>query len=89
MVEYGRMRRFKSLLPTVIRPDILPTENGMVISELDSVPGGIGFTGSLASQYTSQDIDVIGGGSGTKFRKRHEFTLVLISITVVNRKPRL
>ena len=64
VVEYGRMRRFKSFVPSVIRPDILPTENGMVISELDSVPGGIGFTGSLAGQYTSQDIDVIGGGSG-------------------------
>ena len=65
VVEYGRMRRFKSFVPSVIRPDILPTENGMVISELDSVPGGIGFTGSLASQYTSQDIDVIGGNIAT------------------------
>ncbi len=64
LIEYGRMRRFKSQLPSVIRPDIIPTENGMVISELDSVPGGIGFTGSLASQYAALDIDVAGGENG-------------------------
>lgn len=64
VIEYGRMRRFKSQLPQVIRPDILPTDEGMVISELDSVPGGIGFTGSLATQYAALDCDIVGGGNG-------------------------
>jgi hypothetical protein len=46
------MKRVRDLLPGVIRPDIIPTDEGMVITELDSVPGGIGLTGALARAYT-------------------------------------
>ncbi|MCZ6680435.1 MAG: hypothetical protein O7E52_24660 [Candidatus Poribacteria bacterium] len=67
VIDYGRMNRFKSHLPQVIRPDILPTSDGMVITELDSVPGGMGFTGSLATQYVKLDYDIIGGGNGMMF----------------------
>ena len=67
LVSYSRMKRFRDLLPGVIRPDIIPTEdapsgNGMVITELDSVPGGIGVTGALASAYS--DFDIVGGPDG-------------------------
>ncbi len=56
LITYGRMKRFRDLLPGVIRPDIIPTEGNstrhrMVITELDSVPGGIGLTGALANAY--------------------------------------
>lgn len=51
LVAYSRMKRFRDHLPAVIRPDIIPTETGMVITELDSVPGGIGWTGSLSRIY--------------------------------------
>ena len=64
IIELGRMRRFKSQLPQVIRPDILPTENGMVISELDSIPGGIGFTGDLSLQYSDLGCEIVGGPNG-------------------------
>ena len=64
VIEFGRMRRFKSQLPQVIRPDILPTENGMVISELDSIPGGIGFTGGLSIQYSELGCEILGGSNG-------------------------
>jgi hypothetical protein len=37
----------------VIRPDILLTENGFSITELDSVPGGIGLTGWLNQTYAA------------------------------------
>lgn len=47
------MNRFKSSLPSVIRPDVLPTDEGMIITELDSVPGGIGLTGALGRLYAS------------------------------------
>ncbi|MBI4401011.1 MAG: hypothetical protein HY581_05210 [Nitrospirae bacterium] len=56
LVSYSRMRRFRDLLPGVIRPDIIPTEEGMVITELDSVPGGIGLTGALARAYSEWPI---------------------------------
>ena len=46
------MKRFRDQLPAVIRPDIIPTQDGMVITELDSVPGGIGITGALTEIYS-------------------------------------
>ncbi|MFO0775786.1 MAG: hypothetical protein U0172_14085 [Nitrospiraceae bacterium] len=51
LIAYSRMNRLKSHLPRVIRPDILPTDRGMVMTELDSVPGGIGLTAALAQAY--------------------------------------
>lgn len=52
LVTYSRMKRFRNLLPAVIRPDVIPTSDGMVITELDSVPGGIGLTAALSHVYT-------------------------------------
>jgi hypothetical protein len=67
LVTYGRMKRFRDHLPAVIRPDVIPTLDGMVITELDSVPGGIGLTACLAQLYTDQseiNASVIGGRDG-------------------------
>ena len=51
LVTYSRMKRFRDDLPDVIRPDIIPTQDGMVITELDSVPGGIGLTACMSRLY--------------------------------------
>ena len=51
LVTYSRMKRFRDHVPAVIRPDVIPTADGMIISELDSVPGGIGLTGALGKAY--------------------------------------
>ncbi len=64
LISFARMNRFKNLLPDVIRPDIIPTEDGMVMTELDSVPGGIGLTGSLAQTYDGLGDQVVGGRDG-------------------------
>jgi hypothetical protein len=56
LVSYSRMKRFRDLTPSVIRPDIIPTDEGMVITELDSVPGGIGLTGAMAQAYAQLDL---------------------------------
>src|ERR1043166_6119102 len=64
LVDYARMNRFKNDLPRVIRPDIIPTEDGLVVTELDSVPGGIGLTGWLGQAYGSLGFPVIGGPCG-------------------------
>ena len=53
VVAYGRMNRFREALPAVIRPDVIPTQDGMVITELDSVPGGIGLTAALGQAYVA------------------------------------
>jgi hypothetical protein len=51
LIELQRAAAFKSDVPRVIRPDILLTENGFSITELDSVPGGIGLTAWLNQTY--------------------------------------
>lgn len=51
VVTYSRMKRLRDVLPAVIRPDVIPTQDGMVITELDSVPGGIGLTAALGRAY--------------------------------------
>lgn len=70
LVELQRSSAFKSDLPRVIRPDVLLTDQGLKISELDSVPGGIGLTAWLNKTYSDlraqgQDFSpVIGGPVG-------------------------
>lgn len=60
VIQRQRNEAFKTALPQVIRPDILLTENGWHITELDSVPGGIGLTGWLNATYPN----ALGGFSG-------------------------
>jgi hypothetical protein len=67
LVQYSRMKRFRDALPAVIRPDIIPTQDGMVITELDSVPGGIGLTACLSRIYDDLGGDrlrLVGGRDG-------------------------
>jgi hypothetical protein len=55
LIALQRSSAFKNDVPRVIRPDILLTENGFGITELDSVPGGIGLTAWLNSTYGKLD----------------------------------
>lgn len=67
LLTYSRMKRFRDQLPSVIRPDVIPTQDGMVITELDSVPGGIGMTACLSSLYPDRGTDglaLVGGPEG-------------------------
>jgi hypothetical protein len=48
----------------VIRPDLLWTEEGFAITELDNLPGGIGLTAWLNQTYAKLGEDVIGGSEG-------------------------
>jgi hypothetical protein len=69
LIELQRSSAFKSDVPRVIRPDILLTENGFSITELDSVPGGIGLTAWLNQTYSESKVQspntkVIGGADG-------------------------
>ncbi|MBX2861091.1 MAG: hypothetical protein KTR14_07640 [Vampirovibrio sp.] len=59
LLTYGQMKRFKSHLPTVIRPDLLMTADGFKITEIDSVPGGIGFTSALNYAYRESGCSVV------------------------------
>ncbi len=64
LIELQRSSALKGELPRVIRPDLLITENGFAVSELDSVPGGIGLTGWLNQSYSQAGFNVLGGATG-------------------------
>jgi hypothetical protein len=64
IVRLARQNRFKQDLPGVIRPDLLLTDDGFVASELDSVPGGMGFVGAMMEAYCKAGIESIGGVDG-------------------------
>ena len=64
LIELQRSNALKNDLPRVLRPDCLLTETGFAISELDSVPGGIGLTAWLNQTYSKLGTPVIGGERG-------------------------
>jgi hypothetical protein len=64
LIEFSRQKQFRDEVPLVIRPDLVLTEAGYTIAEIDSVPGGIGLTGWLNQTYAALGADVIGGSEG-------------------------
>ena len=64
LVEFSRQKQFRDDVPLVIRPDLILTETGYTIAEIDSVPGGIGLTGWLNQTYAATGSEVIGGPEG-------------------------
>ena len=64
LIEFSRRKEIRDDLPRVIRPDLILTENGYIIAEIDSVPGGIGLTGWLNQTYSTFDGEIIGGADG-------------------------
>lgn len=61
---YARQNPLFEHVPFVIRPDIVLTDDGFAITELDTVPGGIGLTAWLNQTYSKLGFDVIGGERG-------------------------
>jgi hypothetical protein len=64
LVEFSRRKEIREILPRVIRPDLILTDNGYIIAEIDSVPGGIGLTAWLNQTYSAFDKEIIGGTDG-------------------------
>ncbi|MDB6025386.1 MAG: hypothetical protein JWM68_1609 [Verrucomicrobiales bacterium] len=66
LIELQRSPALKNEVPRVIRPDILLTESGFSITELDSVPGGIGLTAWLNKTYSelNPSARILGGADG-------------------------
>jgi hypothetical protein len=51
LIAHARDPKNRGVLPTVLRPDLLLTDDGFALTELDSVPGGIGLTAFLNRLY--------------------------------------
>jgi hypothetical protein len=64
LIEFSRRKEIRDVLPRVIRPDLILTEKGYIIAEIDSVPGGLGLTGWLNQTYSAFDDTIIGGAGG-------------------------
>jgi hypothetical protein len=64
IVALGRDPAFRGSIARVIRPDLVITEEGFAICELDQIPGGIGLTAWLNETYASFGHEVLGGAMG-------------------------
>ena len=66
LLDAARLPAFRQQLPSVIRPDLLLTDDGFRLTEIDSVPGGIGLTAWLNQTYASllPSANIAGGPDG-------------------------
>jgi hypothetical protein len=63
LVAHARDAKNRGTFPVVLRPDLLLTEEGFALTELDSVPGGIGLTAFLNRLYDgATDGKILGQG---------------------------
>lgn len=63
LVAHARAKMLRGTTPMVIRPDLLITDAGFALTEIDSVPGGIGLTAFLNRLYAGIHSDtLIGAG---------------------------
>jgi len=60
LIRHSLTRHVRSACPTVIRPDVIPTPDGMLITELDAVPGGMGVIARSAERYNALGHALIG-----------------------------
>jgi hypothetical protein len=61
LVELARARALADEVPRVLRPDVILTDDGFIVAELDNVPGGIGLTAWLNEVYAAEGFAVLGG----------------------------
>ncbi|MGC6424434.1 MAG: hypothetical protein ACON4O_05540 [Lentimonas sp.] len=63
LIEHARSKALRGTTPMVIRPDLLMTDDGFAMTEIDSIPGGIGLTAFLNRLYEPVHGDaLIGAG---------------------------
>lgn len=70
IIEAQRSEAIRHAMPRVIRPDLILTGEGeqthFALTELDSVPGGMGITLWLSQLYTQHGFNVLGGEHGIR-----------------------
>ena len=66
LIALARHDKVKGQTSAVIRPDLILTDDGFAMSEIDSVPGGIGLTAWLGETYSALGETVLGGRDGMR-----------------------
>ena len=90
LVELARSKALAAEVPRVIRPDLILTEEGFTIAELDNVPGGIGLTAWLNEVYADEGFDVFGGsGMDGGFRAVAGGGDIVISAEAADYRPEM
>ncbi len=72
LVRHARDPKNRGAFPTVLRPDLLLTDDGFALTELDSVPGGIGLTAFLNNLYGGENDSPIVGHGGAMVENFHQ-----------------
>lgn len=64
LLEHARDARQRGTLPAFLRPDLLVTDDGFALTEIDAVPGGIGLTAFLNHLYADSAVPgtIVGAG---------------------------
>lgn len=70
IIDAQRTPALREKMPRVIRPDLILTgddeQTSFALTELDSVPGGMGITLWLSQFYSEHGFDVLGGDNGIR-----------------------
>lgn len=90
LIELARSKSMAEAVPRVLRPDVILTEDGFTIAELDNVPGGIGLTAWLNEVYLAEGFNVLGGrGMDEGFRAVVEGGDIVISEEAADYRPEM
>ncbi len=72
LIAHARDQKNRGAFPTVLRPDLLLTDDGFALTELDSVPGGIGLTAFLNKLYGGDTDPAVLGSGGAMVENFHQ-----------------
>ena len=72
LVRHARDAKNRGVFPLVLRPDLLLTDEGFALTELDSVPGGIGLTAFLNKLYGGDTDPSVLGHGGAMIENFHQ-----------------
>ncbi len=90
LIEVARSKVMAEAVPRIIRPDVILTEDGFTIAELDNVPGGIGLTAWLNEVYAREGFAVLGGqGMDEGFRSVVDGGDIVISKEAADYRPEM
>ena len=90
LIELARAKALADAVPRVIRPDVILTDGGFALAELDNVPGGIGLTAWLNAVYAVEGFDVVGGkGMEDGFREVVDAGDIVMSVEASDYRPEM
>jgi hypothetical protein len=83
LIAHQRHAATKNKFPIVLRPDLLLTEEGFALTEIDAVPGGLGLTAFLNRLYDQPGAGVL----GTQDKLLQEFYASLAALAPHKTEP--